>query len=114
MRRFAPDAEQRLAEIRERLAKRASRGPWRSLRDGNQYVNTFYLPTAKVVGASRVDGLVRPWNPHALVAFGFKPAEYETSRFIDEDADFIAAAPEDVAYLLDLIAEQGRPDGGRR
>ena len=49
------------------------------------------MPTAKGVGASRISGPVRPWNPHALLAFGFKPKEYETVRFIDADADLVAA-----------------------
>ena len=68
------------------------------------------MPTAKCVGASRLDGVLRPWNPHALIAFGFKPTEYETARFRDEDADLIAAlrnaAPRLIAELrkLDTIA----------
>jgi hypothetical protein len=96
--------DERLREIEERAAK-ASPGPWRSLRDGNQYIQTSYLPTAKCVGASRVEGLVRPWNPHGLLAFGFKPSEYETARFLDADADFVAHAREDIPAL---IAEVGR------
>lgn len=97
-----PAAALRLAQIRERLEKIS--GPWRSMRDGNQYIKTRYLPTAKVVAASRIDGLVRPWNPHAYVAFGFKPEEFETSRFLNADADFIAEAPADVTYLLAALA----------
>lgn len=91
--------EERLKAIEERAAK-ASPGPWRSMRDGNQYINTRYMPTARLVGASRVDGVVRPWNPHALLARGFTPDEYETARFLDADADFIAHARDDIPYLL--------------
>jgi len=85
--------EDELSDI-ERLEKAATPGPWQSLRDGNQYVKveTDNLPSAELVGASRVDGLVRPWNPHALIALGFKPGEHETARFLDVDADFIAAS----------------------
>ena len=84
-------------------AEAATKGPWVSMRDGNQYVNTRYLPTAQVVGASRVDGIVRPWNPHALIAFGFKPQEYETARFHDADADFIAHARTDLPRLVQML-----------
>lgn len=113
------DAE--LVAIEERAAK-ASPGPWRSMRDGNQRINTKYLPTAKLVGASRVDGLVRPWNPYALLASGFKPEEYETARFLDEDADFIARAREDIPALIaevrrlqsELLAAERRGAEGER
>lgn len=88
-----------LREIEERCEK-ATPGPWRSMRDGNQYVKTDYMPTAHCVGASTVEGLVRPWNPHRYVSFGFRPQEFETARFLDEDADFIAAARSDLPLLL--------------
>jgi hypothetical protein len=90
------------------LAEKATAGPWRSLRDGNQYVNTSYIPTANLVGASRIEGLVRPWNPHAYVAFGFKPAEFETVRFVDEDADYIAALSPSIVLTLLSELEQWR------
>jgi hypothetical protein len=103
-----PEQEQEmdalLAKCTEALSKLSNGGNWRSMRDGNQYVETRYMPTAKCVGASRVDGLVRPWNPHAYVAFGFKPDEFETSRFVDADADFIADAPKLIRQLLELLA----------
>ena len=90
-------------EIRAR-AEAATPGPWRAMADGNQYINTRYFPTAKCVGCARVDGLVRPWNPHALVAFGFDPKEYETARFLEPDATFIAHARSDIPALLAEIA----------
>jgi len=93
---------ERLAEISER-AKKASPAPWRAMADGNQYIKTNYIPAAVVVAAARVDGLVRPWNPHALLAFGFKPEEYETARFLSDDADFIAAARNDVPDMASEI-----------
>lgn len=75
---LSPSGIQRLLEICEK----ASSG-WRSMRDGNQYIGDL------IVGASRVEGLLRPWNRHYVV-----PAEKleDVSRFVDEDADFIAAA----------------------
>ncbi len=85
------------------LSDKATPGPVRSMRDGNQYVNTSYLPTAKVVGASRLDGLTRPWNPHALMRFGFRPEEYETARFLDGDADYIAAIFNRTPALLRVL-----------
>lgn len=89
----------KLDEIEAR-AKAATPGPWVSMRDGNQYIDTGYLATAKTVGASVVKGLPRPWNPYALLSFGFKPEEYEKARFKDCDADFIAYAREDVETLV--------------
>ena len=91
-----------------RLHEAATPGPWISLRDGNQYVETRYLPTARCVGASRINEVVRPWNPHAYVQFGFTPAEFETSRFLDIDADLIAAARNALPDLLDAADERDR------
>lgn len=85
------------------LLAEATPGPWHSMRDGNQYLNTKYMPTAKVVGASRLDGPKRPWNPHRLIAFGFTPEEYETARFTDADADLIATTINALPVLLDAI-----------
>jgi hypothetical protein len=96
----------RLQAIKARLAA-ATPGPWRAMCDGNQYIEAWRL-TPKLVGASRVDGLVRPWNPYALVAFGFKPEEYETARFLDADAALIAHAPADLQALL-AVAEAAAP-----
>jgi hypothetical protein len=91
-------AEQR-EELR-RLEAAATPGPWRSMRDGNQYTNTRFLPTAKLVGASRLEGVTRPWNPNKYVTFGFTPEEFETPRFLDADADLIAAARNAMPALL--------------
>lgn len=91
-----------IPHLRELLAKATPR-PWRAMRDGNQYVNATYLPTAKLVGASRIEGPRRPWNPHAYIAYGFKPTEFETVRFVDEDADLIAAAVNALPALLDEV-----------
>jgi hypothetical protein len=93
-----------VARLRELEAK-ATPGPWRSMRDGNQYTNTRFLPTAKLVGASRLDGVTRPWNPNKYVTFGFKPEEFETARFLDADADLIAAMR---SVLLPLLDENAR------
>lgn len=92
-----------IAAIQAR-ADAATPGPWRALEQGNQFVNTNYLPTAKVVAASRIEGLVRPWNPYRYIAFGFTPEEFETARFLDADATFIAAARADVPNLLAEVA----------
>ena len=86
-------------------ANAATAGEWRSMREGNQFIKTKYMPAAECVGASRVDGIVRPWNPHALLAFGFPPDEYEKARFLDADADFIAAARTDVPALCNRVEE---------
>ena len=87
-----------------RLADEATPGPWCSARDGNQYIETSYLPTAQLVGASRIEEIRRPWNPHAYVSFGITAEDHETARFLDADADFIAAAREAVPALLDEVA----------
>ena len=98
-----------LPEHLVRLSNAATPGTWRSMRDGNQFLNTSYMPTATVVGASRIDGPKRPWNPHALIAFGFTPKEYETVRLKDADADFICAL---VNWVRSVIEEQAA-DGKR-
>lgn len=85
------------------LAAAATPGPWRSMRDGNQYIGTRYMPTAKCVGTSRVDGIVRPWNPHAYIAWGFPAEKFEVAQFLDADADFIAAAREAVPALCNAV-----------
>lgn len=90
-----------LAEMR-RLEKAATPGPWQSMRDGNQYIDPLG-PTAECVGASRLVPVVRPWNPYAYVRFGFKPDELEKPRFLDADADLIAAARNALPALLDHI-----------
>ena len=87
--------DEQLAEIEERL-RAATPGPWQAMRQGNQYIETDYLPTAKVVGASVVTGLKRPWNPHAYISFGMRATTHEEARFTDADADFIAHAPTDI------------------
>lgn len=88
-----------------KLEAKATPGPWASLRDGNQYVETNYIPTAKLVGASRISGVRRPWNPHALLAFGFRPEEYETVRFVDADADLVAALRNAAPALIQAARE---------
>ena len=69
-------------------ADAATPGPWRSMRSGNQY---------RVVGASRIEEIPRPWSPHGHLD---KAHEANVSRFLDCDADFIAAAREDVPSLV--------------
>lgn len=92
----------RLDEIKARCEK-ATKGPWTALADGNQYLDTKYMPTAKCVASARVLGIQRPWNPHALLSFGFTPGEYETARFAEHDAAFIASAREDVPWLVSEV-----------
>ncbi len=92
----------RIARLRARRENADTPPPWRAMRDGNQYLKTRYMPTATLVGSSRIDGPHRPWNPHALLAFGFKPEEYETVRFTDADADFVEAAINHYDALLDI------------
>lgn len=90
-----------IAEIRARRAKVSSK--WRSMRDGNQYLNGKYgqeYSTAfsenNCVGASVVEELPRAWNPF----YSQDATELEgVSRFRDDDADFIAHAPTDIDYL---------------
>jgi hypothetical protein len=100
-----PDTD-RIEQIRTRM-QAASRGPWRSMRDGNQYLDG---DRNKLVGASRVDGLKRPWNPW----FVKSALELESvSRFKDEDADFIANAREDIHWLLEQLSLKQQVDNGQ-
>lgn len=80
-----------LLDALERLDKAATPGPWESWRQGNQYLGTTYMPTARGVAASVIKGPLRPWNPHAMVAFGMKAEQHEEVRFIDADADLVVA-----------------------
>jgi hypothetical protein len=102
--------EEELGELAEKYEK-ATPGPWRSFRDGNQYIETRYMPTAKCVGASRLDGVVRPWNPHSYVAFGLKAEEHETARFLDADADCIAAIHSAFPALLFMARRAAKAEG---
>lgn len=80
------------------LAGKATKGPWRAMRDGNQYING---DANLLCGASRIEELTRPHNPWYV-----KPLhELESvSRFLDKDADFIAAAnPETVTALVNEV-----------
>ena len=90
---------EQLAHLR-RLYAAANPGQWESLRQGNQYLDTDYMPTAQCVAASRIIGPRRPWNPHKYIAFGFKPEEFETVRFTDDTADFVAAIVNAAPQLL--------------
>lgn len=102
----------RIAEIRERT-ENATPGPWRSMRDGNQYFDVELDPrTGKatpypkgrgtLVGASIIPQLQRPWNPW-WVGDSTSPETQETARFKDADADFIAHSRADIPYLLSHI-----------
>jgi hypothetical protein len=95
--------DEELQSIRARC-NAASPEPWISMREGNQYLECSYMPTAKLVGASRVDGLPRPWNPHAMISF-MKMDAAEVSRFKDADADFISNSRYDIPTMLDYIDE---------
>ena len=88
----------------ETLAKAATPAPWTSLRDGNQYITKGYIPAARCVGASRIEGLTRPWNPHAAIAFGLNAEAHEVVRFLDADAAFIAAcSPDKILALIKMV-----------
>lgn len=97
------DCESLLHKLRELDAK-ATPGPWRVMRDGNQYVDTRYVPTAKLVGASRIDGVLRPWNPHAAISLGMTSKQHEEVRFADDDADLVAELRNAVPLILEAIA----------
>lgn len=92
--------EDKELNIMEARANRATKGPWSTFADGNQYKDTIYMSTAKLVAAYKIPEIVRPWNPHAYLSFGFTPKEFETARFIEEDAEFIAHARQDVPALI--------------
>jgi hypothetical protein len=94
-------------EIAER-AEKATPGPWRSMRDGNQYIGARMRGDnyEHCFGASRIDGIKRPWNPFRMIAFGWRPEEMEDVVLKDDDADFVAAARTDVPYLLSVVAKQ--------
>lgn len=100
-------SNEELLKIEERV-NAATAGPWKSWRDGNQFIghrsDNDTMNTC--VGASIVKGIFRPWNPAAMIAFGWKPEENEVCRFKDDDADFIAHSRQDVPALLSHIKEQ--------
>ena len=77
----------------------AATKPWTSMREGNQYVDHHRFG----VGASRVDGLVRPWNARFVI-----PAceMEEVSRFKNADADFIAEARTLLPQLCDALEQR--------
>lgn len=89
----------------EELAKKATSGKRRAMRQGNQYygVKSFPIMEPKLCGASVVEGLVRPWNPYAALEFGVKAEQHEEVRLKDADADLVAALDPDT--VLSLIAE---------
>lgn len=74
----------------------ATKGPWRSMRNGNQRI-AEKDGRLQHVGASTVTGLPRAWNPAGIVA-----DDPSVSRFTDADADLIASAPQ---WLAELLAE---------
>lgn len=75
-----------------RLCEVATPGPWRSSRRGNQRIGD------RLVGASEIVAIQRPWNPSAIV-----PDCPTTARFEDPDADFIAAARTGWPRALDAL-----------
>ena len=95
----APD----LARLRA-LAEAATAGPWRAMRNGNQYIHVGEGEHGnKLVGTSRIVELERPWNPYA----GRKD-DPEVVRLPNADADYIAALSPDVALALLAEVEAGR------
>jgi len=94
---------QRLAEIKA-LAEAATAGPWRAMRNGNQYLHVGEGEHGnKLVGASRIVELERPWNPYA----GRKD-DPEVVRLPDADADLIAALSPDTILAILREIEAGR------
>ena len=101
----------RLSEIEAGEAK-ATKGPWRSMREGNQYIGVELNPrlgrsaagprASKLVGASRIEGIERPWNPW-WVGDPYSPKTEETVRLTDEDADFVAASRSDIPWLVSTV-----------
>lgn len=82
----------RIDELRAKIAN-ATPGQWRSMRDGNQYLDRG----ATLVGASRIDGLPRAWNPWRIA-----PDNQGVTRLRDEDADAIVAMRNSIDALLDV------------
>lgn len=89
----------------ERLDAAATDAPWRSMEDGNQYLECSYTP--RLVRAATIPELPRPWNPHAMVAF-MKLDAAEVSRFKSNDAALIAAARNALPALLRLARAAAR------
>lgn len=81
----------------ERLDLEATPGPWWSLRDGNQYVRCRH-GTQELVGASRLEGVERPWNPYGTTST--LANDPDVVRFKDEDADLVAAMRRALPRLL--------------
>lgn len=90
------------------LAKEATQGHMRSMRDGNQYLDGLHSADGKsLVGASRVDGLDRPWNRGGAKLF----IDMEhVSRFRDADADFIAFCFNNRTAILAALKEKDSPE----
>lgn len=101
-----------VGKLRALLAQ-ATPGPWRSMRQGNQYLGTVYMPTAKLVGASVIEPIKRPWNPHAAIPFGITALQHEQARFTDGDADLIVEVINALPWLIDAYerstCECGQP-----
>jgi hypothetical protein len=86
---------EQLAEL-ERLEAAATAGEWRSMREVNQYIDE----QRKLVGASRIDGIERPWNARHVVP---DQGRDHVCRFIDADADFIAAIRNAAKPLIEEV-----------
>jgi hypothetical protein len=83
------------------LANEATPGPWKSWREGNQYVDTGNAGKLELVGASNIPQLRRAYNPHKAAAFGADKCPSGTVRFRDADADYIAACnPREILALI--------------
>ena len=84
------------------------------MREGNQYIGVELNPrlgrsaagprASKLVGASRIEGIERPWNPW-WVGDPYSPKTEETVRLTDEDADFVAASRSDIPWLVSTVRE---------
>lgn len=84
------------------LMEEATPGPWRAMREGNQYVDCKKL-TPTLVAASRVHGVQRPWNPYAATQFGLTPEHHEAVRFKDGDADLIVHLVNNAPTIIRLL-----------
>ena len=96
-----------LIEELTRLEKAATPRPWQAMREGNQYVDCKKI-TPTPVGASRVHGVQRPWNPYAAAQFGLTPEHHEAVRFKDDDADLVVTLCNHLPAILSALKENKR------
>ena len=103
-----PSLTTMLERVRE-LDGKASKN-WRAMQEGNQYIevdcnqnHSLERKPGKLVGASRVDGLQRAWNPYWVG--DYRRAE-NVSRFTEDDAAFIALSRTALPMLARVVYAQ--------